>query len=517
MRRPFLIFSLFAFVATFLVRDNPFFWDTVQLASKHAHFFYGTNFSSLILPEIMDSGHIPAFGMYLAAVWKFFGKTLPAGHFAMLPFLLGIGCLLLKIGGHLSKEKKGANTGEWSNEMQPNYAKWLLLLCFTDPVLASQSVLVSPDVVLVFFFLLGVYVVLLKKTKWLLVLAVIGLGLVSMRGMMAAAGLFLYLLFEPESKFLSKFDKKKDAVSDAKLSGKTFWEGLKNRFSVSFFIKKLWPFLPGGLLVAAYLAYHWQAVGWIGYHGGSAWAPSFARVGLQGFIKNIAVLGWRMLDFGRVAEVLVLVYFGFVVLREKTFWGDENLKRLALLAACVFLATVPTQLFYKGLLSHRYLLPFFISLHLLLFHFLFGGAAGRKFRKPVFAIVILALLCGNLWVYPKKISQGWDGTLAHLHWFGLEKEAEKYLKSEGIPYNKVGTAFPNIGPREMIELNGAGEGFTEKDLEKNCYVLYSNIMNDFSDSEIDELEKDWQAVFQNEKMGVCTIVYKNPNPAKCGN
>ncbi|MEK7253678.1 MAG: hypothetical protein AAB316_02970, partial [Bacteroidota bacterium] len=102
-------FYFTALLATYLVRNHPFFWDTIQLASKHAHFFYDTDFQSLILPENIDSGHPPAFGMYLALVWKIFGKTLTVSHFAMLPFLWGIVFFILKIGERLG----GKENAQW--------------------------------------------------------------------------------------------------------------------------------------------------------------------------------------------------------------------------------------------------------------------------------------------------------------------------------------------------------------------------------------------------------------------
>ena len=75
---------------TFIVRDNFFFWDTVQLGSIHAQFYFDNNFSFFFLPENIDSGHPPTFGIYIALIWKIFGKSLVTSHFAMLPFLMGI-------------------------------------------------------------------------------------------------------------------------------------------------------------------------------------------------------------------------------------------------------------------------------------------------------------------------------------------------------------------------------------------------------------------------------------------
>lgn len=91
-RTPIVYFFLFAIYASLVLgtMNFSFFWDTVQLGSKHAHYFYENNFKSLTLPNDIDSGHIPALGLYLAIVWKIFGKSLAISHIAMLPFVLGI-------------------------------------------------------------------------------------------------------------------------------------------------------------------------------------------------------------------------------------------------------------------------------------------------------------------------------------------------------------------------------------------------------------------------------------------
>ena len=103
--------------------------------------------------------------------------------------------------------------------------------------------------------------------------------------------------------------------------------------SFNILLKKLWPFVPGGLLAAAFLFYHWYETGWIGYHPESPWAPSYERVGGQGFIKNIGVFGWRMLDFGRVffcAVLLLFIPFIFKNLKE------EKIRQLFWLVIIVF-------------------------------------------------------------------------------------------------------------------------------------------------------------------------------------
>jgi hypothetical protein len=473
-----LLFYPIILIVTFLVAGHPFFWDTVQLASKHGHFFYETDFQSLILPEEIDSGHPPLFGMYMALTWKLFGKTLMVSHLAMLPFLFGIVYSLQKIGEKIAG---------------PRQAAWLVLICLLDPVLASQGILVSPDVLLVCCFLMAVWTIWKGKLQ-LLTLAILGLGLVSTRGMMVGAALYLF-----------------SVLIDAPINLRSF-------------LQKLGPFLPGGIAAGAYLFYHWQQTGWIGYHPTSTWAPSFERVDIQGFAKNLVVLCWRFLDFGRVfiwiaLGLLLLPKLGKLKMFQRKIDPSDLGIQLFLLSLLVFVFTVPTQLFYRGLLAHRYLLPCFLCLNFLLFHFLSQqtGLQFQKKKKWFLALVCAGLFSGNFWVYPPSISMGWDSTLAHTPWYGLLGQAMSFLKKNNIPLGTVGTVFPNIGKRDFYELDGDSTGFSEKDFEQNCFIFYSNIMNDFTDEELAELNANWPIVFKQNSGGVFAIIYKNPKIAVCGN
>ena len=144
-------FYLSALVLTFLVRENFFFWDTVQLGSIHGQYYFDNNFSSFFLPENIDSGHPPTFGIYIALVWKLFGKSLMVSHFAMLPFLFGIIFYLEKLGKYF-----------FQNSI---FTFAFLLLLLLDPCLAGQAILVTPDIVVVFFFLMSLDGIFNEKRK----------------------------------------------------------------------------------------------------------------------------------------------------------------------------------------------------------------------------------------------------------------------------------------------------------------------------------------------------------------
>lgn len=460
---------LICIMAVFAARYHPFFWDTIQLGAKHAHWYFEQGFAQLQLPQELDSGHPPTFGMYLALMWLLFGKSLVVSHFVMLPFLLAIVFFLWRIGQYFLLQKNAA---------------WLLLLAFADPVLASQSLLISPDVALACFFLMGVYAVLIQQ-HWLKVPAALGLAMISMRGMMCVVVLYLWEVSTSYSHHKSIHHFTRSAV------------------------QKTSSYVPAGLFALVFLIWHQLQTGWIGYHPGSPWAPAFQKISsIPEFIKNVGLLGWRLLDFGRVFVWLALF---FILLRSKSITQllkNDKIRQSLLLFAVSILLLSPTFLLYKSLNAHRYLLPIFLSFTICFVTIIFYALSHQKSRIISLIIAFIGLSSGNFWVYPDKISQGWDSTLAHLPYYQLRANMIQAIKQAGIPFEAIGTAFPEIGAMKYRDLSGVEAGFEEKDFSKHHYILYSNIMNDFTDQEIDTLQKNWKPVKKFTKGKIKVILYQ---------
>ncbi|HMQ89496.1 MAG TPA: hypothetical protein PKB07_17990, partial [Flavilitoribacter sp.] len=483
-------------------QDHILFWDTIQLGAKHAWWYYDTGFSRFLLPDELDSGHPPFFGMLLAAVWKLAGgPNLVASHWMMFPFLTGIIYQLFTLTAkfpsfHPSQPQAkapshplssveafggGGLTPSLPHPLSSSAAAFgaggLFLL---DPVLLGQSILITPDIPLVFFFLLGLNAIENKRKTWL-TFAVAGLALISMRGMMTAAGLYLYAL-------LTGWDRDR----------KWWLQGLKTAL----------PFIPGGLAALAFLVYHYQVKGWIGYHPDSPWAPGFERVDFRGLLKNIAVAGWRWLDFGRIFLWLGLA---FLLWRGgwKTFRDPVVKKAFTLVGVLSFTLSI-SFLSYSGLQAHRYLLPAFLSFTLFFLTVINRSAISPKIKTGVFLVVLTGLATGNCWIYTDKVSQGWDSTLAQWPYCDLRDEMLDRMEAAGIPLDRVGTAFPEIGPLKFRDLSDRTDGMVEKDLERQNWILYSNVMNDFSDAETDILAADWIKWLELKDNGVKFILYKRP-------
>lgn len=463
--RQLLPFYSIAILATWWVSNHIFFWDTIQLGSKHAHWYFENNFNYFLLPSEIDSGHPPTFGMYLATVWMIFGKSLCVSHFALLPFTFLTIWSVYQLGEHFLGHQKEI---------------YLLLLLFVDPTFAAQSLLVSPDVVLFSFFTLGLYAILKTSSNTLLLVATVGLVLISLRGMMIIALLF----------FIKNFTSNKNT-----------------RIDITTFIKSSFIFIPSGLIALVFLSYHYSQTGWIGYHESSPWAASFEKVNTIGFFKNILILYWRFLDFGRIFVIFIIFYFLTYFIKKNSLRESNLLKQLIVINLLAIFILCPTLLIYKGLLGHRYLLPIYF-LHLLLCCYLIFRHTRKNQIKWLYSLAFIGLLTGNLWIYPKKIAQGWDSTLAHLPYYELREQIMSYIQEEGILIEEIGTRFPEIGALKYKDLSKVEKGMTNANLKKDKYIFYATIMNDFTDSEIDTLEYEWRIKKKLKKNRIEVILYE---------
>ncbi len=456
---PFVLIYLFLNIYN---SNHFFFWDTVQLASKHAHFFYDNNFNFLLLPDEMDSGHIPFWGAYLALLWKFFGKSLIVSNLSVIPFIIGFiwqAYVLLR------------------KFIRKKYLFWALALFLLDATLLAQSILPSPDVPLIFFFLLSLNAVF-SNNKLLLSIGVFGLFAVSMRGMMVSV--FILLI---------------DLVLNFKV--KEFRKLLPE------LVRKSIPYLPAFLLFLSYSLYHISEKGWIGYHENSPWAGSFERVGITGFFRNSMILSWRLIDFGRIFLWLAMLII--IVVKFKNLKSNKKALRLLFMFIAILVILSSNMLLHKNLLGHRYLLPAFLVFSLFVNYLIFEILT--KHKVLIASILLGGLLSGNLWVYPEKISQGWDASLAYLPYFELQNHMDTYIKSQNIPFNAVGAEFPINTPRKYLHLSSDTVAYGNKNVNSDKYIIHSNIFNNFSDNELAKLSTDFRKIKSFRKNQIYVTVY----------
>jgi hypothetical protein len=457
-------FSFLFAILTAIVSDHFFFWDTIVQASRSANWFYENHFSSILIPNSFDAGHPPLFGIYLAFVWSIFGKTLSVSHWAMFPFIAGIIYQTIKLIGRFTDKKN---------------IIIILILVLADATFLSQSILVSPDIVILFTFLWALNSIL-EKRKFVLVIALILQSLCNTRGIILSFCLFTIDIFV-----------------------------IKKLFSFRRLIKRIPLYLPAAILVIAYYTYHYIEKGWIISYAGSEYEGGRKMVDLWGVMKNIFVFSWRWGDFGRV-----FLWIAFLILSLRYF-KRKNLfekKQFILVNSLLLFITITffSFVFLSNSIGHRYFLPGYFLFSILLSVWIFHIAQNTIYKYVLMSVLILGCISGNFWRYPEGIAMGWDSTLGHYPYYSLRDDVLNYLDRNKISYEKVGSDFPAIDPLSMTDLNNDQRRFSAKNFRDNDYILYSNVFNDFSNTEIDTLKQYWKVEKSFKKGIIEVILYKKP-------
>lgn len=470
--------SIFLFLAYAVVGcliclnlENSFFWDGVLYGSKQAHFYYSNNFSALLFPDHIDSGYLPTLGLYIAAVWKIFGRSVAITHLAMLPFVIGIVTQLYR----LCRKSVGAE-----------YSGLTLLLILSSTTLLSQLTIVSPDVPVLFFFLLATNAAMENK-KYQLCVSIFFLFAISMRGTMLA---FCILMLDLYCNF-------------------NFREQWQIRLKK--LLKRSFIYLPGLFLLLAYNYYHFLQKGWILTHANSPWANTMQQIDAKGLLFNIAVLGWHLLNLGKI--IIWALLFILLIKLKKNAFGSRESRRLLFFLICILLFVHLCMMWASNMLAPRYFMPLDIILGLLCATILFSSAIKEKLKYALAAIWFTVMVSGSFWIYPPKIDFGWDSTLAHIPYFKLRHEAIAYLDQEQIELESVQSFFPNLATLDEIDLNNDQRKFQIFD-GNGKYVFYSNVYN-VRDEEYDKIvdPKSYQPIKTFKKMNVWITIYQKNESA----
>jgi hypothetical protein len=251
------------------------------------------------------------------------------------------------------------------------------------------------------------------------------------------------------------------------------------------------------MLCFYWLFRHYQLTGWIGFHSDSPWASSFQTVGITQIFKNLFLMIWRFIDFGRVTVFLFLLGFSIYQFRKKESIESDQLF-LLLLFVFLFIVYAANTLFADGLVGHRYYLPIYLVALFLVIQWV---EKYFKHRAGVYnSIIAFSFIFGSMYVYPSKIAMGWDATPAHRPYYKLRTEAIEYLEKNKIAINNVAAGFPSLDSREYLELNGDTARFQSYHLNNTEYILWSNVFN-YPDELQDSLSAK-KVLFENERDGV---------------
>lgn len=431
---------------------SPFFWDNI-LNSRIAQWYLETGFSDLFVPERMDAGHPPLFSLYLAGVWALFGKSLVVAHLAMLPFLLGAQTIYFRLAKRF---------------LPADALPWAMAVFFVEPALLAQGGQVTPDYALLCFFLLGLLGIV-EGRRLVLLLAMLGMGMASFRGVLMCSSLGL-----------------------ADLA----WAWLSGARRPD--LKRLWPYVGMALATALWLLAHREAVGWMLSPPESTYGGHRKFAGLGAVVHNAGILVWRLIDHGRVLLWLVLLVLAWRLWRGGR-WTREFSAVLGFALAPVLSIGLLFVLFTNPI-GHRYFISVYALLGLALVWALWQWEQVRL-RKVVALLVGLCLVSGHAWVYPDHIAKGWDATLAHLPYHGLRKAAVTWLAENGIARHDVCTDFPAISAEASLDpaaVDTAMFRSKEAGLASCRYVLYTNVSNGFSDEELAAFKagQEWRVRWQ---------------------
>lgn len=446
--RRFLVLLIPFLLLLWFTQSNALFSDTVQFAGDVPMWYYHNGFSSFLLPDYCDSGHPPGFGMYIAAMWQLFGKSLVTSHWAMLPFVMLLVFQSVKLGINIFPKSKSGSL-------------WLtLLLLFQTPLFAHCS-LVSPDIAVLglSFWMLNA---IIKKNNTALAIAVFLVALISIRGMTIAVCLYLF-----------------KCCLD-------YWQHPSTEKWLLRLWKNIQPFLWGGLIGLTYFIYHYYQKGWITPTDDTPWGPAFYKVNFAGWVKNLAILVWRLVDLGGIAACLLFLLGSWGYWKHKASLKTDNIppnfiKGLLVLGSILLVFTLLPLTLYLGLLTQRYLIFFSVIILLLGFILVWNNHYWTiKTKNILVASALLIQLSGSFWIYPATLSQSWDCSLSHLPYYDLRQEFLLYMDEQNIDKQQVITEFPMQKSASVLDY--ATDTFTYTllnvvTLEEVEYLWYSSVCN----------------------------------------
>ncbi len=451
-------------VITFLFRDIPFFWDGA-LYCQVAHYYYDTNFHSLILPPDLDAYGSPMiFWMYVAGAWKIFGKTLLVSHLILLPFLLGVTWEYYKLA------KKFL-----SKTMIP----WAMLLLICEPTFMTQSIVMSYDISKLYFFLLGLNS-LLNKNKFLYSVSIILLSFCSTRGLMMTVFLI------PIHFFLYGGFRNKKIIHELKVYF----------FPTVFFL--------------AWVCFHKSQTGWFFYSMSPEFDEDRNIADVVKIFHHSLFVVWQILDLGRVF-IWIFIAYGLLMLKKRNLI-PQKMTQLLIIIFILFLLFVIAISPLAGDVCHRYFIILFFLSHILAVYLLQEIVQKKVIIYLLIGFLSLGLITGNFWMYGGGLSNAWDSSLKVLPYFKLRDQMIGFTKGQNISPQSVGTKYPMHQDLKYTDLQKEDFHFTEignDSLGKFQFILFSNVSNLFTAQEKNKL-KEWKLVKEYDSGQIFLKLFQNP-------
>jgi hypothetical protein len=465
----FLCLSLLVYCfLTFICRNNGFFWDNIQLTSIEAHWYYLTDFKTLIVPKyapeygISGTGAPPFLALLTASLWKFISYKLWVSH-----LFLFLWSLLLIYNGwkfiqYLFPEK---------------YVGWVVFIILMETSVLTQFSIASPDFILFTALIISLRGILERKSI-LLFIGLFFLFTISTRGVLTGSVLFIvhsYFYFS------------------------------EKQYRNGNFVKTFWPYFPSFLVLSAYIIFYIITQGW--FYNNSKFSQAQSLPSDMFFIiKHLCDFGMRLIENGRIIIWLLAFYITFKFYKSKSVLTSD-LKFIFIFLVLLIGLYLIFVAFTKMPFLTRYFMPHILLLTLLTMAGVFEYFSERKI-KLILILILCFELTGHFWIYPEKITKIWDSTLAHLPFYELRKECFDYIDANKIDYKDISGGFCLYDDRRFVELNNANK-IVGRD-KNRLYFIYSNISN-VPDEWVDEFKNPtyWVPIKSFKNGFVFIIIYKN--------
>lgn len=474
---PLFLISVIYLTLTIISWNYCYFWDVIQQISKEAHWYYLTDFKSILIPthnqfDIKATGyHPPLMGMITAVLWKVIGYKLYVSHlftaFWLIVLIYNARKLVL-------------------NVFPYKYSDWVLFILLIEPVVITQFVIASPDFILLAAFVTSLRAIFEKK-HYTLAIALIFLCGMNMRGVFVGVSLFFVHIYYESLKYQ---ENKKTA-----------------------FLKIIIPYLPILVLLSAYYIYYFTQDGWFFTTENDGGTQHYTQPKSVLFmIKHLASFILSVLQEGRIVIFALAAYFLFYIKRRKIALSTEE-KTLLLFTTVMyglyFIFVFVTQMPFGS----RYFAPQFFTLTILVLLFAIKNFNVKKI-KYLFIAICLCFISGHFWIYPESISKSWDTMLTHIPYYELRKEVFNYIDKKSLNYNEISTGFGMNNNRKYVELIKENKTLSA-DFSTAKYFVYSNILNLEDDKRIALQDTNqWQPIQYFEKKPVHFIIYKRKNKIK---
>ncbi len=448
------LLSVLSVILFFLSLRTGFFWDNVLFASKMGGYLYENSLFDWNIPVEFDPGHPATLAFINALGWKIFGQHLWASHLMMLPFVFGFLVQLLLLVKSFVKNNRLV------------LAAFILIIA--DPTISSEMILVSPEIIQLFFFLWAINSIH-KNNHVQKTIALAFLGIIFFRGMMLCAGVFIYELIRH-----------------------IFFN--RNKL-ISFFNHKIiLSYMLGSIPAIYYVTWRLVTKGWLQSHPDSPWSTLWQYATPAIFLRNLLILANRLGDFGRVF-ILLFIVISFIIIKKVRY--DKSILQIIIIGVSAIFVVTIISVMSQNAFGHRYFIAFFITSTLAAFVIIKDYI---KPKKIVYILLISGLITGNLWIYPEKIAQGWSASLAYYPYFKLRHQAIQYIDEQQMNVDDFASFFPNICSIHEVDLNGDQREFQEFTGE-NKYVFYSNVYN-LNDNEYTILNNKYQEIKRFTKFNV---------------